>query len=145
MSAYVYRAYDARDRLLYVGCSVDVDARLRYHEQHASWWVFSVRIERQAFPTRDEALAAETVAIATEHPRWNVKDRSVDHPDGHMNSVQDGSWLAYERDVARRHRNLTAEEASLVRKIRRTRMALAGVKAEVAAIGAGLEIDEEIA
>lgn len=145
MSAFVYRAFDAQDRLLYVGCSVEVDARLRYHQQHAAWWVFAVRIEREEFADQDAALQAEAAAIATEHPRWNVIGRSPDHPDGYMSRIQDGSWLAYERDVARRHRDLVAEEASLVRKVLRARMSLAGVNAEIAAIGMGLEINEQIA
>lgn len=143
--AFVYRAFDARDRLLYVGCSVDVDARLRYHEQHAAWWIFATRIDRQEFASHELALAAEAEAISEEHPRWNIVGRSASHPDGYISRIQDGSWLSYERDVARRFRDLTAEEASLIRKVRRVRMALAGVNAEVAAINAGVEINEVVA
>lgn len=144
-AAQVYRAFDVSGRLLYVGCSVDADARLVQHSKQADWWVFVDRIEREDFSSRDDALAAEAGAIATEHPRWNMVGRSQDHPDGFAASVGRADWLAYERDVARRRRALIAEEATLLREIRRARMAIAGVNAEITAINGGLEIDENVA
>lgn len=82
MSVYVYRAFDANDRLLYVGQTVSVETRLRAHERHSPWFIFMARVEQVAYPTREGALEAEAEAIATEFPRWNVHGRSPEHPDG---------------------------------------------------------------
>lgn len=143
--AQVYRVFDAADRLLYVGCSVAVDARLNQHAQSADWWLYQDRIERETFATRNEALAAESEAIATEHPRWNINGRSQDHPDGYANSIHRATWLHYERDVARRRRELIEEESRLLSQIRKARMSLAGVNAEVACIKDGYVFDEAVA
>lgn len=143
MSAHVYRAFDSAGRLLYVGCSVSVDARLRQHEASAQWWLYKDKLAVEEFASQDEALAAEAEAIATEHPRWNMTGRSPDHPDGRCSTIQQARWLDYERDVSARHRSLLAEEARLLRAIRKIRMGLAGTKLEVAAIKAGLDLDLE--
>lgn len=97
MSAEVYRAFDDDGRLLYIGSSVCVDARMRYHEQHSPWWPFHADLERTAYPTLTEARVAEKAAIATEHPRWNVAHRSPDHPDGFISMTygrRSAPWLA---------------------------------------------------
>lgn len=78
MSACVYRVYDEAGELLYVGASVNVSRRLTYHQRGAAvgnrWWGPAVKtITLEHFPSRAEALAAETQAIATERPRFNVK------------------------------------------------------------------------
>lgn len=86
MSAYVYRAFDAEDRLLYIGSSNNPASRMSDHEKHSPWWPFHTRMTLERHDTRAEARAAEALAIATEHPRWNVKDRSPDHPEGRMNN-----------------------------------------------------------
>lgn len=94
MTAQVYRAYDAAGRLLYIGSSVCVETRLRAHERnHSYWWPFHARITRETFATEAEARAAERLAIATEHPRWNVRHRSPDHPDGRMTCRRSAPWL----------------------------------------------------
>lgn len=144
--AEVYRAFDHAGRLLYVGCSVDVEARLRQHERTAVWWPFQSRITREVFESHEDALTAEKAAIAAEHPRWNIKDRSVDHPDGAATNSWDADWLAYERSVSQRLGRLVNEERQLMKQIRRVRFALAGTRLEVEAISSGsVEIEEEIA
>lgn len=133
MSATVYRAFDAFGQLLYVGCTVDADVRLAAHAKTAGWWVFHERITRTEYPAQDEASDAEAKAIATEHPRWNHQGRTVPKPAG----------VEYEKDVARRLRGLESDEAALLRKLKKIRMGLAGVRAEVAAIKGGYVFDDE--
>lgn len=98
MSAIVYRTYDRNGLLLYVGCTVQqIEMRLRGHANNSPWWPFYDHVETVEFPTHREALAAEAEAIAAEHPRWNVRDRSLDHPDGvilHDRLI--APWLAEE-------------------------------------------------
>jgi Nuclease subunit of the excinuclease complex len=143
MTGYVYRAFDSSGRLLYVGCSVNVESRLRYHEQHSRWWLFHERVESEKFPTRALAAEAEAVAIATEHPRWNMQGRSDAHPDGKCNDIHRAPWLDYEQDVWSRHRDLVEDERRLIGQIRRVRMGLAGVRAEVDAIKSGFVLDDQ--
>lgn len=146
--AEVYRAFDAIGRLLYVGCSVDVDARIRQHTDTSLWWPFHERIEREPFATRELAAEAEAEAIATEHPRWNISGRSLDHPDGHCTTIGGARWLDYERDVARRYRDLRRQESSLLSQLRKVRFALAGARSEADGISRGVsfyDADEEIA
>jgi predicted GIY-YIG superfamily endonuclease len=68
----VYRVYDDADRLIYVGCTYDLDKRIRAH-RGGSWWRSQIaRVVAVAqYPARREALAAERHAIETEAPRWN--------------------------------------------------------------------------
>ena len=43
----VYRFYDNRDQLLYVGVAVDVVSRWRYHQGWSTWWPLHHRSEVQ--------------------------------------------------------------------------------------------------
>lgn len=76
----VYRCYDADDRLLYVGCTLNASRRLSQH-QHAkpgaqlASRVLSMCMTRfevtDAYPSRDIAKGVEALAIATEQPVLN--------------------------------------------------------------------------
>lgn len=69
---YVYRCYDAQDRLLYVGCSYNPVARLRQHKSERKSWVSRVaRTRMTVWPDRRKALDMERLAIETEHPLHN--------------------------------------------------------------------------
>ena len=75
---YVYRIYDADDRLLYIGCAWRVNERIRFHceisAQSPASWVIRRQMARytsERFPTKAEARAAERHAIATEWPLLN--------------------------------------------------------------------------
>lgn len=67
----LYRMYDRDDTLLYVGVSLNVTARLTKHSSR-SFWDSVERIELRHFDERQDALDAETLAIATEHPVFNL-------------------------------------------------------------------------
>lgn len=141
--AHVYRAFDASGRLLYVGCSVDLEGRLREHSRSAHWWLFQDRIVAVGYPTREEAAEAEETAIGAEHPRWNMQGRSLEHPDGRATNATNSNWLDYDRDVAKRHRALTSEEQRLLKALRKVRMGLAGTRIEAEAIKNGFVLDDE--
>lgn len=73
---YVYRLFDRRGRLIYVGCSKDPQKRMRQHSADHRWWydrVYSMTTE--TFPGRAAALVAERLAIETEHPSCNIAYR----------------------------------------------------------------------
>jgi len=71
-SACVYRAYDETGALLYVGCSGRLLARLDQHRGNKPWWSEVRHIDVQQFDSRDDALEAESAAIASESPRYNA-------------------------------------------------------------------------
>lgn len=66
----LYRYYDARGRLLYVGISYHVIIRASQHRD-APWYSEYVTSRVQHFPTRAEAAAAEINAIQRERPIHN--------------------------------------------------------------------------
>lgn len=68
----LYRFFDADGRLLYVGASGRFQKRVASHRAHAKWWDVAAMCRIQRYPTLREALAAEAVVIATEHPIHNI-------------------------------------------------------------------------
>lgn len=71
----VYRLYDNEDRLIYVGCTYDLEKRLQAHRRKMWWYYQTERIVTETHPNRTEALRAETRIRDTEAPRWNVESR----------------------------------------------------------------------
>lgn len=72
---FVYRCFDAEDRLLYVGCSNCPPLRLEGHESVAWWWPDFAYVRNTVYPNKEAALARERIAIFEEMPRCNVKGR----------------------------------------------------------------------
>ncbi len=72
----LYRWYDADDVLLYVGISERPRVRATEHRIGSTWADYAVRSRHEMFATRDEAAAAETKAIVTECPVFNVVHNS---------------------------------------------------------------------
>lgn len=68
----LYRFYDLEDRLLYVGITLDLGARWKYHSKNKTWWTDVVRCTVEHFLTREAVLIAEKAAIIAEKPRWNI-------------------------------------------------------------------------
>jgi predicted GIY-YIG superfamily endonuclease len=74
----VYRCYDSEGRLLYIGCTQDLDARMAVHEcdgKNPASVELMRRIdllEYEEFPDRASGLKAEREAIAAEAPLLNT-------------------------------------------------------------------------
>jgi predicted GIY-YIG superfamily endonuclease len=76
MSAhYVYRVYDDRRGLIYVGVTRDLRKRLRTHSKTAWWAPQAKKVVAKVFPDRTSGLAAESAAIRDETPRWNIRGK----------------------------------------------------------------------
>lgn len=71
----LYRHFDEDNALLYVGISRSVTARLAQHSQ-SPWDHLIRRIDVEHYETREEAEAAEKLAIKTEKPIHNVAHNS---------------------------------------------------------------------
>lgn len=69
---YVYRLYDADDRVLYVGCSSSPLRRLFSHRSK-SWGKQVVSVRWYLHEERSAALADEAAQIAELQPPHNVR------------------------------------------------------------------------
>lgn len=70
----LYRFFDRFDRLLYVGISHRPFDRLGQHRSGKSWWTQIVRVQMEHHDSRRAAKDAESVAIHTERPLFNVAE-----------------------------------------------------------------------
>lgn len=72
---HLYRHFDNSGKLLYIGVSFSALHRLAAHKEHSHWFKNIVRVEIEAFPSREDALRAERAAIISENPAHNIKCR----------------------------------------------------------------------
>lgn len=69
----VYRCFDAEGRLIYVGCTVELTARRRWHEIQSPWWPEVAEIRTEKFADITKAHIAEARAIRSERPLYNKR------------------------------------------------------------------------
>jgi len=77
MTTQLYRHFDSRGKLLYVGVSLAALLRLRQHKNNAQWFADIARVEIQHLDDREAALQAEKDAIKREQPAFNVMHNKV--------------------------------------------------------------------
>jgi hypothetical protein len=83
---HLYRHFDKKNVLLYVGISFDFLNRLGAHK-HASHWfcdIASVTVEH--FKTRELAEIAEQLAIKNENPLHNIR-RPINSDESHQETI----------------------------------------------------------
>ena len=68
----LYRMFDAAGALLYVGITGHLPARIAAHDGEKRWWQDVAAVTVEHFSTRDAASAAETTAIKSENPLYNI-------------------------------------------------------------------------
>lgn len=68
----LYRLHDAQGGLLYVGIAGNPGRRFQEHAGTKAWWGQVRWVHVEHYETRTEAEAAETKAIRTERPKYNV-------------------------------------------------------------------------
>lgn len=83
----LYRHYDARGELLYIGISNSPENRAKLHSFESPWWKHVADSRIEWFTNRPTALLAEADAIAAESPIFNVQHT--------LRSVWDDSRAAY--------------------------------------------------
>lgn len=89
----LYRYFDDKDRLLYVGISGSLVNREQAHISASIWMEWTARSTVERYPSRDEALKAERGAIETEQPVFNCR---------HNDTPESREWLkAYLREMGR--------------------------------------------
>ena len=113
----LYRFFDAEGVLLYVGIAKDVRRRWRMHESQKTWWHLVSDNRVEWFPSRQEARAAELVAMEDESPLYN----GVWHPDGSytQGKYDDTAERDYAAEQLRRDiENGTLKPGELIRTTR---------------------------
>jgi hypothetical protein len=73
-AAILYRLYDRRGRLLYVGVTGRGMRRMSEHAEVQAWWPMVNRIDVAHFPRWGDARASELTAIRGERPLYNKQD-----------------------------------------------------------------------
>lgn len=70
----LYRWFDKDDNLLYVGISYSAMVRASQHKAKSNdgWYDLAVKSTTENFDSRDAALKAESIAIKTEKPKYNL-------------------------------------------------------------------------
>lgn len=81
MSVSLYRLFDDKHHLLYVGISASAIARLSQHISEKPWASEIAHVSVEHYETRAEAAEAEREAIRLERPRHNVvhNRREIEH------------------------------------------------------------------
>jgi predicted GIY-YIG superfamily endonuclease len=73
----VYRFYNAKWRLLYVGMTSNFGARRSAHRSSSRWFKYARFTIQRHYDDRQSAAAAELEAIRTEHPIFNTQHAVV--------------------------------------------------------------------
>lgn len=74
-SQVLYRFWNDADELLYVGITARPWERWKQHRGEKPWWEEVAKVTIENFATREEVKAAETAAIRTEGPLYNIAER----------------------------------------------------------------------
>ncbi|GAA0897782.1 GIY-YIG nuclease family protein [Pseudonocardia zijingensis] len=72
LPTFLYRLRDSTGRLLYVGITDNVRARMTAHARTQPWWSDVADVAVETHPSRQAALRAEAEAIRDEAPLWNI-------------------------------------------------------------------------
>lgn len=77
MTHCVYYIYDADDWLLYIGCSANVEQRLRSHRSSKPWRKHIDHVTTSKPMAEADALAFESEEIRRLAPMFNVRDNPI--------------------------------------------------------------------
>jgi len=72
MKPKLYRHYDKKGTLLYVGVSLSFFRRLANHKSYSRWFDQVTTITLETFETKEEMLQKEKEVIKKEKPKFNV-------------------------------------------------------------------------
>lgn len=75
----LYRAFNNRGELLYVGISDHFLTRLHQHQSSSKWLRLAEKVTLEHFATRQQAEESEVLAIHNEKPLFNKKDNEDWH------------------------------------------------------------------
>lgn len=121
----LYRLYGVGGKLLYVGVTSNVRARLLQHANSKSWWPQVRRTETVEYASRDEALKAESEIIKTQLPAYNQVGKPGSSAE--KNGVNAATAASVAARAARRHARYATEMLAADRLGMETQEALAEI------------------
>lgn len=91
----LYRFFDERGTLLYVGISASAFKRMASHNRRARWFGKARSVTIEWFRNREEALWAEAKAIFYEYPRYNLTHMhfTTEENQKRMALAREGKWV----------------------------------------------------
>lgn len=107
----VYRLYDGKGRLIYVGSSFRLRIRLSEH-RGTWWWQMVTKAKFQVFPTVEAARAAESVAIQEEEPLCNIIGTGRQAHDKSWPLWTKADWKLHDQWYAEHVRRMDLKQAS---------------------------------
>lgn len=125
----VYRLFDARGALAYVGVTKDLGQRLAMHRLQSEWWP-EIDPDLTAVtyhPTAREAGAEEWTLISEHQPRLNVNGTlspytpyGRDYNPDRIQGIPDVEWLRGELRAERARSQITYEELAAIADVPRS-------------------------
>ena len=95
---WLYRAFNERDELLYVGRTCEVDNRFSAHKSTSAWHPLMVRRVIEGPMSFDGVKAAERAAIDTEIPQYNADTPGRGTVNGAHQAIMDAACEIATRD-----------------------------------------------
>ena len=98
---HLYRHFDKKGVLLYVGVSVNALIRLNQHKHTSSWFadIASVTIENHL--SREAVLIAEKKAVVEEKPLYNIRMKNQATDEGGSDEIVDTNADTSRRELVR--------------------------------------------
>ena len=103
IATFLYRHFDKKGRLLYVGITANLASRTTAHMKRSQWAKDIARTTSELFPTRIKAAIAELQAIDKEKPIYNLtysRERKTKIDDAVMFSARIPAELLRKIDAA---------------------------------------------
>lgn len=93
---YLYKHYDKKGNLLYVGITKNVKKRQRSHARKSEWFFLVERIcVHAAMSSRDEIHRLEILTIMIEEPIFNNRHSSLDSRNSRISLMSDSRFIEY--------------------------------------------------
>ncbi|MCY0955046.1 helix-turn-helix domain-containing protein [Streptomyces sp. H27-S2] len=88
----MYRLYDAEERLLYVGITMNLQQRLTDHRRQKFWWHLVKQQDVRWYDSRPKAESIEAEALRTEGPLYDGTDRITNWVHARQSRPVDPFW-----------------------------------------------------
>jgi hypothetical protein len=76
MSEQTLYRYWSGETLLYVGISINAYQRASQHSDNSQWWAEATHVTFEKYPSREDVIIAEKIAIRKERPIYNITHNS---------------------------------------------------------------------
>lgn len=97
---YLYKHYDKKGNLLYVGITKNIKKRQRNHARKSEWFFLVERIcIHAALSSREEIHRLEILTIMIEEPIFNNNHSSIDSRNARISLMSDSRFIEYKTNL----------------------------------------------